>query len=201
MTPNQPRADEESPRTPTLQIDQIEATGWDSDPAPQKHPPFEPSGWDSDPPPPPPPQQQPAPAEKPRMSWADMAQEDELAAAAEEDAPAAAADDGEEGGEVGRPKVQLTRDQREQRRFKNVVRKKDYICLERVNGRLVNILEGLELHAGVFSSAEQRRIVECVYDLQERGRRGELGGECHLVLIFGLMCFALGLGFEIIGFS
>ena len=135
------------------------------------------------------------------MSWADMAQEDELAAAEEEDTAAAAADDGEEGGEVGRPKVQLTRDQREQRRFKNVVRKKDYICLERVNGRLVNILEGLELHAGVFSSAEQRRIVECVYDLQERGRRGELGGECHLVLIFGLMCFALGLGFEIIGFS
>ncbi|KAG2604074.1 RNA demethylase ALKBH9B-like [Panicum virgatum] len=171
--------DEESPPTPTLQIDQIEPTGWDSDPAPQKHPPFEPSGWDSDPPPPPPPQQQPAPAEKPRMSWADMAQEDELAAAAEEDAPAAAADDGEEGDEVGRPKVQLTRDQREQRRFKNVVRKKDFICLERINGRLVNILEGIELHAGVFSSAEQRRIVECVYDLQERGRRGELGDRTY----------------------
>ncbi|RLN12706.1 hypothetical protein C2845_PM09G02090 [Panicum miliaceum] len=108
-----------------------------------------------------------------------MAQEDELAAVAEEDAAAAVADDGEEGGEVGRPKVQLTRDQREQRRFKNVVRKKDFICLERVNGRLVNILEGLELHAGVFSSAEQRRIVECVYDLQERGRRGELGDRTY----------------------
>jgi hypothetical protein len=118
------------------------------------------------------------------MSWADMAQEDELAAAAE-DAAATVADDGEEGGEVGRPKVQPTREQREQRRLKNVVRKKDYICLERVNGRIVNILAGLELHSGVFSSAEQKRIVECVYDLQERGRRGELGGESHsLILTF-----------------
>lgn len=134
------------------------------------------------------------------MSWADMAQEDELAAAAEEDAAASAAGDGEEGGEAGRPKVQLTRDQREQRRFMNVVRRKDFICLERVKGRLVNILEGLELHAGVFSSAEQRRIVECVYDLQERGRRGELGGECHLILIFGLIWFAPEIG-GVIGFS
>ncbi|OEL36052.1 hypothetical protein BAE44_0002929 [Dichanthelium oligosanthes] len=174
-----PRA-EESPPTPTLRIDQIEPSGWDSDPPPQKHPPFEPSGWDSDPPPPPQPQQPaPAPVEKPRMSWADMAQEDELAAAAEEDAAAAAADDGEEGGEVGRPKVQLTREQREQRRFKNVVRRKDFICLERVNGRLVNILAGLELHTGVFSSAEQKRIVECVYDLQERGKHGELGDRTY----------------------
>lgn len=191
MTPNQPLpADEESPPTPTLRLDQIEASGWDSDPAPQQHPPVEPTGWDSDPPPPPPPPQEqrpaPAPVEKPKMSWADMAQEDELAAAAEEDAAASAADDGEEGGsEVGRPKVHLTREQREQRRFKNVVRTKDYICLERVHGRLVNILAGLELHTGVFSSAEQRRIVECVYDLQERGRRGELGGESHsLILLF-----------------
>ncbi|XP_062233652.1 RNA demethylase ALKBH9B-like [Phragmites australis] len=174
-----PRAEESPP--PPLRIDQIEPSGWDSDPAPQQHLPFEPSGWDSDPPPPPPPppQQQQLAAEKPRMSWADMAQEDELAAAAEEDSAAVAADDGEEGSEAGRPKVQLSREQREQRRFRNVVRKKDLICLERVNGRLVNILAGLELHAGVFSSAEQRCIVECVYDLQERGKRGELGDRTY----------------------
>ncbi|KAL6861500.1 hypothetical protein ACP4OV_017200 [Aristida adscensionis] len=181
-----PRAEEPAPSSPPpLRVDQIQPSGWDSDPAPPQHLPFEPSGWDSDPapapapPPPPPPQQQQQQqqaAEKPRMSWADMAQEDELAAAAEEDAAAAAADDGEDGGsEAGRPKVQLTREQREQRRYRNVVRKKDFICLERVKGRLVNILAGLELHTGVFSSAEQRRIVECVYDLQEKGQRGELG--------------------------
>ncbi|KAJ1257873.1 hypothetical protein BS78_10G029400 [Paspalum vaginatum] len=171
-----PRAEESPPRTPPP-VEQIEPSGWDSDPVQPQHLPFEPSGWDSDPPPPvPPPPQQPAPpAEKPRMSWADMAQEDELAAAAEEDAAAAAADDGEE----GKPKVQLTRDQREQRRFNNVVRNKDFICFERVGGRLINIAAGLELHAGVFSSAEQRRIVECVYHLQEKGKRGELGDRTY----------------------
>ncbi|GJN29716.1 hypothetical protein PR202_gb17967 [Eleusine coracana subsp. coracana] len=180
-----PRAEEA--KTPQLGIDQIEPSGWESDPAPQQHLTFEPSGWDSDPPPPAPPPQQQPPAEKPKMSWADMAQEDELAAAAEEETMAAAADDGEEVSEVGKQKVQLSRDQREQRRYQNLVRKKDFICLERVRGRLVNILEGLELHTGVFSSAEQRRIVECVYDLQEKGKRGELGvlflciqyGQCH----------------------
>ncbi|XP_052160452.1 RNA demethylase ALKBH9B-like [Oryza glaberrima] len=176
---------EESPSSPPPRIDQIEPSGWESDPAtahPQ-HLPFEPSGWDSDPPQPPPEQEQqkqkPQPAEKPRMSWADMAQEDELAAAAEEDAAAAAADDGEEGSEAGRPGVQLTREQRELRRFRNVVRRKDFMCFERVNGRLVNILAGLELHCGVFSAAEQKRIVDYVYDLQEMGKRGELGDRMY----------------------
>jgi mRNA N6-methyladenine demethylase len=111
------------------------------------------------------------------MSLADMAQEDELVTVAEEDATTVVADDGEEASEVGRQKVQLARDQREQMRYMSLVRKKDFVCLERVRGQFVNILEGLELHTGVFSSAEQKRIVECVYDLQERGRRGELGGE------------------------
>lgn len=181
LTSIQPtRAAEESPPPPQA-VDQIEPSGWDSDPAHPQNLPFEPSGWDSDPPPPshPPPA---APAEKPRMSWADMAQEDELAAAAEDDAAAAAADDGDEGAEAGRPKVQLTREQREQRRLGSVVRNKDFRCYERVHGQLVNILAGLELHAGVFSAAEQRRIVQCVYDLQARGHRGELGGESHSLI-------------------
>jgi len=48
----------------------------------------------------------------------------------------------------------LPREQREYVRFMNVRRKKDFICFERVNGKLVNILEGLELHTGIFSVAE-----------------------------------------------
>ncbi|KAG0500625.1 hypothetical protein HPP92_000697 [Vanilla planifolia] len=56
----------------------------------------------------------------------------------------------------------------------HVRRKKDFKSLERVKGRLINVLEGLELHTGVFSPAEQRRIVDCVYDFQEKGRRGLL---------------------------
>lgn len=173
-----PREDEPpgpSPPPPP-RVDRVEPSGWDSDPAPPQHLPFEATGWDSDPAPPP--QQQPAPAEKPRMSWADMAQEDELAAAAEEDAAAMAADDREEE-EAGRPRAHLTREQREQRRFRNVVPRKDFMCYERVKGRLVNIVAGLELHAGVFSAAEQRRIVDCVYGLQEQGKRGELGDRTY----------------------
>ncbi|KAK1604078.1 hypothetical protein QYE76_027751 [Lolium multiflorum] len=162
-----PRADESPPEPHTP----IEPSGWDLDPAPPQHLPFEASGWDSDPPPP---QQQPA--ETPRMSWADMAQEDELAAAAEEDAAATAADDGEE---AGKPRAKPSREQRELHRFRKVARKDDFICFERVKGRLVNILAGLELHAGVFSAAEQQRIVECVYDLQEKGKRGELGDRTY----------------------
>lgn len=173
LLPPPPTPAEEPAPPPTA--DRVVATGWDSDPAAPRHLPFEPSGWDSDPPPPP----QQAEAEKPRMSWADMAQEDELAAAA------AAADDGEEGeeeeeaGGAGRPRASLTREQRELHRFRNVLRKDDFICLERVKGSLVNILAGLELHAGVFSTAEQKRIVDCVYGLQEMGKRGELGDRTY----------------------
>ncbi|XP_047075081.1 RNA demethylase ALKBH9B-like [Lolium rigidum] len=164
-----PRADDSPPEP---RVDQIEPSGWDLDPAPPQHLPFEASGWDSDPPPP----QQQQPAETPRMSWADMAQEDELAAAAEEDAAATPADDGEE---AGKPRAKPSREQRELHRFRKVARKDDFICFERVKGRLVNILAGLELHAGVFSAAEQQRIVECVYDLQEKGKRGELGDRTY----------------------
>uniref|UniRef100_N1QVS0 Alpha-ketoglutarate-dependent dioxygenase AlkB-like domain-containing protein n=1 Tax=Aegilops tauschii TaxID=37682 RepID=N1QVS0_AEGTA len=46
--------------------------------------------------------------------------------------------------------------------------------MERVDGRMLNILQGLELHANVFSPDEQARIVACVLDLQDQGRRGRL---------------------------
>lgn len=123
----------------------------------------------------------------PRMSWADMAQEDELEDAEEEEDY----DDGVSNskrlvdinnatGELRISKViekpKLSRDQREHIRFMNVKRKKDFICFERYKGKLVNILQGLELHAGIFSAAEQKRIVDCVYMFQEKGRRGELRG-------------------------
>lgn len=59
---------------------------------------------------------------------------------------------------------------------KRVVRKDDFRRMERVDGRMVNILQGLELHTGVFSPGEQQQIVECVQQLQEQGRRGLLLG-------------------------
>ncbi|KAG6528766.1 hypothetical protein ZIOFF_010951 [Zingiber officinale] len=53
-------------------------------------------------------------------------------------------------------------------------RKKDFQKMEKVHGRLVNILEGLGLHAGVFSPAEQKQIVDCIYAFQKKGRNSEL---------------------------
>lgn len=61
--------------------------------------------------------------------------------------------------------------------MQRVRRNKDLRHMERVDGRMVNILQGLELHTGVFSPAEQQRIVDLVHDLQDKGRRGLLRGE------------------------
>lgn len=117
----------------------------------------------------------------PRMSWADMAQEDELEEEEEEHRDTNNVDDISDSVEDLRisnvvEKSELSREQREYIRFMNVKRKKDFICLEKVRGKIVNILDGLELHTGVFSTAEQNRIVSYVYDLQEKGKKGELKG-------------------------
>ncbi|XVF18015.1 hypothetical protein REPUB_Repub10bG0175000 [Reevesia pubescens] len=121
----------------------------------------------------------------PRLSWADMAQEDELEELEEEEAEQQQSESSKQifsltastrelriSKEIEKPK--LPRDQREYIRFRNVKRKKDFMCFERVKGKFVNILEGLELHMGIFSAAEQKRIVDHVYKLEEMGRKGEL---------------------------
>ncbi|KAH0467580.1 hypothetical protein IEQ34_002613 [Dendrobium chrysotoxum] len=59
--------------------------------------------------------------------------------------------------------------------FNRFYMKKDYVCLERINRRIVNILDGLQLHIGVFNSMEQKEIVQFIYDLQNKGRNNELG--------------------------
>ncbi|KAJ1430148.1 Oxoglutarate/iron-dependent dioxygenase [Sesbania bispinosa] len=115
-------------------------------------------------------------APSPRMSWADMAQEDDEFGEEEHEhsnnnADVVVADSNPS---EATKKPTLSREQREHIRFMNVRRKKDFICFERVNGKLVNILEGLELHTGIISAAEQRRIVSYVASLQEMGRNGEL---------------------------
>uniref|UniRef100_A0A5B6Z2X6 Fe2OG dioxygenase domain-containing protein n=1 Tax=Davidia involucrata TaxID=16924 RepID=A0A5B6Z2X6_DAVIN len=127
----------------------------------------------------------PVPIDTPkvRLSWADMAQEDELEAEEEEEEENEVnrqpVDGDATSGEAtvavkGQPKPELPREQREYIRFSNVNRKKDFICLERVKGKFVNVLDGLELHTGVFSAVEQKRIVDFVYELQEKGKKGEL---------------------------
>ncbi|KAK4416811.1 RNA demethylase ALKB [Sesamum alatum] len=113
-----------------------------------------------------------------KKSWADMALEDDLAAEENEVSSRFINmnDSSAERTSVDelKPKVALSRDQREYIRFSSVQRKKDFICLERVNGKFVNILDGLELHKGVFSAAEQKRIVSYVEQLEEMGRNGQL---------------------------
>ncbi|KAH0940606.1 hypothetical protein HID58_000243 [Brassica napus] len=102
----------------------------------------------------------------PKMSWDDMTQEDGFNEEEEQKV--------REDTTKTPQKRKLSRDEREQFRFVNVKRMKVFSCYEKVKGRRVDILEGLELHTGVFSAAEQKRIVDYVYELQEKGRKGEL---------------------------
>ncbi|KAL0926802.1 hypothetical protein M5K25_003054 [Dendrobium thyrsiflorum] len=123
----------------------IKATGWDTDPAME--------------------------SPKVRMSWADELEEEE-----EEEARKNCLEDEmeERKGEMRLKKTELSREQRERIRFSSVGRKKDFVCLERIDGKIVNILEGIELHTGVFSAAEQKKIVNFVYELEMKGRNDEL---------------------------
>lgn len=115
----------------------------------------------------------------PKMSWADMAQE-ELEGDEEEEARGLFGNSSGQTEGTGKGKAiqkpELSREQRERIRFTNVTRKKDFICLERVNGKFVNIVDGLELHSGVFSVVEQKKIVDFVYELQEKGKNGKFKG-------------------------
>ncbi|KAI4330357.1 hypothetical protein MLD38_028654 [Melastoma candidum] len=116
-----------------------------------------------------------------RPSWADMAQEDELEQEEEDSerlsgkqAVAVSISSHELQLNAASEKPTLSRDQREYLRFKNVQRNKDFLCFERVDGKLINILQGLELHSGVFSAAEQKRIIDFIYQLQDMGKGGKL---------------------------
>lgn len=114
-----------------------------------------------------------------RMSWADMAQEDELEGDEESEVTSRlSVGNSLLGNGIAVAKLAskpvLSRDRREYIRFTNVKREKDFACFERINTKFVNILDGLELHTGVFSAAEQKRIVDYVYELEEMGKNGKL---------------------------
>ncbi|GMY39210.1 RNA demethylase ALKBH5-like [Fagus crenata] len=68
----------------------------------------------------------------------------------------------------------LDDEQNEHIRVSQVVRKRDFVHVERIDGKQTNVLQGLELHTGVFNAEEQNKIVECVYGFQRKGRRGQL---------------------------
>ncbi|KAH7867297.1 hypothetical protein Vadar_031576 [Vaccinium darrowii] len=65
-------------------------------------------------------------------------------------------------------------EEHERIRFAQIGRKKDFTHIERVFGKVTNVLEGLELHTGVFNPDEQQEIVDYVYSLQRQGQSGQL---------------------------
>ncbi|GAA0139573.1 hypothetical protein LIER_35106 [Lithospermum erythrorhizon] len=114
-----------------------------------------------------------------KMSSVDMDQEDDLGADLESELSSHMGKGnfssmGRSDTKEDKLKTQLLKEQREQLRFRNIKRKKDFVCFERVDGKRVNVLEGLELHNGIFSAAEQKRIVNFVEELQEMGENGKL---------------------------
>jgi len=71
--------------------------------------------------------------------------------------------------------------------YSMVKRRKDFKCMERVNGRMVNVLGGLELHTGVFNAPEQQKIMDYVYELQEMGRNRQLRGICYFIILVNIL--------------
>ncbi|KAL8234559.1 hypothetical protein R6Q59_020659 [Mikania micrantha] len=65
-------------------------------------------------------------------------------------------------------------EQKEKLRFAKVGRKTNFTHYERVNGKNINIVQGLELHTQVFNDEEQKKIVESVYEFQRMGQKGRL---------------------------
>ncbi|KAL5769244.1 hypothetical protein ACOSQ2_016027 [Xanthoceras sorbifolium] len=66
-------------------------------------------------------------------------------------------------------------DEEEERiRYSQIGRKKEFCHLERIDGRVQNVLQGLELHTSVFNDEEQKKIVEYVYSIQRTGQNGQL---------------------------
>lgn len=68
----------------------------------------------------------------------------------------------------------LSREERERTRFSQIGRKKNFVHIEKINGKPINILKGLELHTEVFNSDEQKKIVDNIYKLQRMGQKGQL---------------------------
>ncbi|XP_044488097.1 RNA demethylase ALKBH9B-like [Mangifera indica] len=68
----------------------------------------------------------------------------------------------------------LSEEQKERIRFSQVGGKKNFVHMERINGRITNVIRGLELHTRVFNVEEQKKIVRCVHNLQRMGQKGQL---------------------------
>lgn len=81
--------------------------------------------------------------------------------------------DGLSGGSSGADNG-LSEEEKEHFRISRVDRKKDFVHIERIGGKPINVLQGLELHTQVFNAEEQKQIVECIYEFQRMGQKGML---------------------------
>ncbi|KAB1207068.1 RNA demethylase ALKBH5 [Morella rubra] len=81
--------------------------------------------------------------------------------------------DGLSGGSSGADNG-LSEEEKEHFRVSRVDRKKDFVHIERIGGKPINVLQGLELHTQVFNAEEQKQIVECIYEFQRMGQKGML---------------------------
>lgn len=70
----------------------------------------------------------------------------------------------------------LLEEEKERIRLSKVGKKKDFCHRERVDGRFVNIVEGIELYTNVFNTEEQKKIVASVSSYQKLGQKNQLLG-------------------------
>ncbi|CAM6127182.1 unnamed protein product [Calypogeia fissa] len=82
-------------------------------------------------------------------------------------------------------------------RIANIKTTKGYSCMEQLDGKMVNTLDGLELHEKVFDKFESTRLINFVQDIRAAGKRGELGGGVYA----GSKKGAKGNGREILHFG
>jgi mRNA N6-methyladenine demethylase len=92
--------------------------------------------------------------------------------------------------DVSPPDNELIEERDERIWYSEVHCNKDFIYIERINGRDTNLLEGLELHSGVFNSTEQNGIVDYIYRLQRRGQQGRLRGICKTSYFLFILQFS-----------
>lgn len=85
---------------------------------------------------------------------------------------------------------EMSEEQKERIGFAQIGRKKNFVHVEKINGKATNVLQGLELHTNVFNVDEQKKIVECVYDFQRRGQNGQLRG-IYLNFLFAICSFCI----------
>lgn len=62
--------------------------------------------------------------------------------------------------------------------------------IEKIGGKEINVLDGLELYTNVFGRDNQIEIVNCIYELQQRGQNGQLKGIFRKTSFFNSLLYS-----------